>query len=928
MEEEKPKLEEDLTSKPDENVHKKEVKNDDEIRIRQDKVVNFFKKKANWIYYILLAFLVYIAVYIRTLNLSKLKDVTTGTWTLGPDLDPFLFLRWAKYIAVNGSLMALDTFRYSPIGYNTANETRFLSYLIVWFKDILSFFSSETSVTYAAIIFPVAMFILTAIAFFFFARKVFYKESGNFRNIAALIATALFVLIPSLLPRTIAGIPEKESAGFFFLFLALYFFLEAFTSEKIKRGIIYGLLAGFSTALMGLVWGGVIFIFFTIGAATLIAFILGKVGKKELIFYLSWLIGAFAIMIPSSVRFTIKNLISSTSTSFAIGIFILMLVSMFLSKNKKIKEIGEKLKIPAEIVSLIASLIIILILVIVSIGPSLITHQIGDIKSSLISPQTTRWGMTVAENKQPYFDEWRGSFGPILFNIPLFFWMFFVGSIILFNKLISHLTKKEKLILTSSYILFLVCIIFSRYSPNSTLNGINNLSILVYFAGWIIFAASFFYVYHLNHKEGRRDKLKDFNFAYILYFILFVIGIIGARGAIRLIMLLGAVAPVAIAFFVVKISDNFLKEKDDSKKFFLGILAIVLILASAYTAWTYYQEDVGTASFFAPGPYQWQWQKSMQWVRDNTPQEAVFGHWWDYGYWVQSLGERATILDGSNSIVYWNHLMGRYVLTGSNQTTAAEFLYAHKGTHLLIDSTDIGKYTAYSVIGADENYDRFSWIPTMIIDEKQTKETQNETLYIYTGGTSLDGDILVNDSDGKEILLPKGAAGIGAILVGKGINGEVLQPEALFVYNGKQYSSGLRYAYFNKELYDFKTGLDAGVFIFPRLDQLSDGRVNLVGNGALMYLSPRTIHSQVAELYLFNQDSKYFKLVNSQDSYVVESLKSQGMTGVEDFLWYQGLQGPIRIWEITYPTDIKMREEFLERDYPDERLFLAKPGAY
>jgi len=36
------------------------------------------------------------------------------------------------------------------------------------------------------------------------------------KNIIALIATAFFVVIPSLLPRTIAGIPEKESAAFFF----------------------------------------------------------------------------------------------------------------------------------------------------------------------------------------------------------------------------------------------------------------------------------------------------------------------------------------------------------------------------------------------------------------------------------------------------------------------------------------------------------------------------------------------------------------------------------------------------------------------------------------------------------------------------------------------------------------------------------------
>ena len=161
-------------------------------------------------------------------------------------------------------------------------------------------------------------------------------------------------------------------------------------------------------------------------------------------------------------------------------------------------------------------------------------------------------------------------------------------------------------------------------------------------------------------------------------------------------------------------------------KFLFGVFAILIILASLFTLWTYYQQDKYTAENFAPGPYNWQWQKAMGWVRENIDKDAVFAHWWDYGYWLQSIGERATILDGGNAIGYWNHLMGRYVLTGDNEKDALEFLYAHNGTHLLIDSTEIGKYTAFSSIGADENYDRFSWISTFLMDEKQTLETKRK----------------------------------------------------------------------------------------------------------------------------------------------------------------------------------------------------------
>src|SRR4030043_247147 len=85
------------------------------IEERKRKIVKFVKGKNKGIYYVILSFIVLLSVYIRTRNISKLKDIATGTWTLGPDLDPFLFLRWAEYIVEHGSLMVNDTMRYVPL---------------------------------------------------------------------------------------------------------------------------------------------------------------------------------------------------------------------------------------------------------------------------------------------------------------------------------------------------------------------------------------------------------------------------------------------------------------------------------------------------------------------------------------------------------------------------------------------------------------------------------------------------------------------------------------------------------------------------------------------------------------------------------------------------------------------------------------------
>ena len=894
---------------------------------RKEKVVKFLKEKKDWAVYLVLSFIVLVSFYIRTRNINKLKDITTNTWTLGPDLDPFLFLRWAQDIVAQGSLPLWDYMRYVPFGYNTSGEMKLLSYMIAWFYHFLSFFSKDVTVTYAAIIFPAVMFVLTGIAFFLFARKIFHNEDKKIANIIALIATAFFVLIPSLLPRTIAGIPEKESAAFFFMFMAFYLFLEAFTSKNFKKGLMFGVAAGISTGLMALIWGGFIFIFFTIGPPVLISFIIGKVNWKEFFIYASWILISLVVMIPFSTRYNIQNLIMSLSTGSAIGILGIIGIGLIIAKYKLLENLRRKTKLPREVFSLILSGFILLILVLVAFGPMFIINTLHGIFDSLIQPMTTRFGLTVAENKQPFFiNDWKGSFGPVFMNIPLYFWLFFSGSIVLFYNLVKKLKFKERWILTISYLIFLTCLIFSRYSANSVLNGTSGLSLLVYFSGWLFFVGSFIYVYYILYKKREIDILKELEFSYLLYFLALTLGVIGARAGIRLIMVLGAISPVAVAFLIVKSSQKYFKEKDETIKFFMGIITIIILIASLFTLWTYYESDKSQAANMAPGSYQWQWQKAMQWVRENTSENAVFAHWWDYGYWLQSIGERATILDGGNTIVYWNHLMGRYVLTGADEMKALEFLYTHNGTHLLIDSTEIGKYTAYSSIGADENYDRFSWISNFFMDDTRTQETANETVYLYTGGTLLDEDIIW-EIDGKEMLFPKKNAGIGAIILKQNKDKDILQPLAIFVYNGQQYNIPLRYVYYNDQEFDFGTGLESGIFLFPKLDVLPDGQPKINQIGALFFLSERTVHSEMARLYLYNEKSDYFKLAHSEDSLVIESLRNQGLD-FKDFVYYQGFHGPIKIWEIHYPENIKSNPDYLLRDFPIKEILMATSGEY
>jgi len=41
------------------------------------------------------------------------------------------------------------------------------------------------------------------------------------------------------------------------------------------------------------------------------------------------------------------------------------------------------------------------------------------------------------------------------------------------------------------------------------------------------------------------------------------------------------------------------------------------------------------------------WTVSMQWLKENTPEDAVIAAWWDYGYWISTLAERKTLADNA-----------------------------------------------------------------------------------------------------------------------------------------------------------------------------------------------------------------------------------------------------------------------------------------
>ena len=329
-----------------------EYKEEKIIEERKRKVKDFLLNKKFLIILIGLIILLILAWYTRTLNIPNLKDITTEDYTLGPDLDPYLFLRYAEYIEKNGNLMKIDYMRNVPLGFDTSVESKFLVYMIVYFHKIFSIFSGKEMV-YSAVMFPVFMFLLTIIAFYLFIDKVF--ENKKYGKIIALISAAFLIVAPSLVARTVAGIPEKESAAFFFMFLGFYFFLSSWKSESLKKGIIFSVLAGISTGLLGLIWGGVSFAFIVTAFAVFLEFILGKVSKRRILFYSLWFLISFLFLgLFFSSRYPFISMIDApNATGLSLAVLLLIFTDLLIFKTK-IKEFipdNIKKKIPEKIIS-------------------------------------------------------------------------------------------------------------------------------------------------------------------------------------------------------------------------------------------------------------------------------------------------------------------------------------------------------------------------------------------------------------------------------------------------------------------------------------------------------------------------------------------------------------------------------------------------
>jgi asparagine N-glycosylation enzyme membrane subunit Stt3 len=825
-----------------------------------------------------------------------------------------------------------------------------ISIVYVWamLNYVFKVFNPEFSFDYLNVIHTTMVFAVTCLFFYLIIGRMFSKMT-------ALIGTTILAFMPPFLFRTMGGVADHDAAGMMFFMIVLYFYIVGWQSKKVIHNIMFGSLAGLTTLVGFFAWpGGGNFLFLIFGTTIVVEVVLNLFKKSDFFVYVLWFVTYFGasltlgtIAIGTMLR-SFTTLIATLAFVLAIVYYVVFLQTKF-NLRKKLKI--NKINLPDGIVSLVIVFLMGVVGLSILEGPGFLIAKAEQMYINLVRPWgISRWHLTVAEQNQPYITDWFGQFGKN------FVYLFMFGSVLLFYETIRKIKQSLKKLkipgvsvysLTIFYAMFIFAFTFSRYSRGSRFNGTSQQAIVFYIGSLIVFGLGLGILYLLIYykdKEIFNEIVAGLNKKYILMFIWFVVMIIGARGAIRLLFTFAPVTAIMVAFFFTRMIETLSTVKQKYVKVF-GIALLVLMLISPVAIGSYfnngalkivkpvvtigglidskgivvnYYNNVNSQAKYTGTPYSQQWQRAMQWVRDSTPLDAVFGHWWDYGYWVQTGGERATVTDGGNNVGLWNYYMGRHALIGQNQTEALEFLYAHNVSHFLIISDEIGKYTAFSSIGGGINYERYSWINTYVQDPKQTQETRSGTTYLYAGGQVLDEDFTYNG-----VTFPGRAAGIGAVRLkiekeeitqgNQTRTAEKLgQPEIILVYNGQQQAVPLNCVFINNQVFKFEGEGYNGCFrVMPTIG--GNGQLqNPIGAGLLV--SERGFRAIWTQLYLFNQKNPDY------DTSAYKVAYSDETTGMPLAVFNGRLIGPLKIFEITYPEDIEYKPEYNLRTYKQANL--------
>jgi dolichyl-diphosphooligosaccharide--protein glycosyltransferase len=210
--------------------------------------------------------------------------------------------------------------------------------------------------------------------------------------------------------------------------------------------------------------------------------------------------------------------------------------------------------------------------------------------------------------------------------------------------------------------------------------------------------SNFFANYHILiilAPVGAYYALKRLKYKDLFMVLLALVAVYGAGTYIRLMIVVAPAISILGGFALTSLLSNVsfvVKQQPDKKSRAsllgkgYGILIIaIVIVAMAPLAYNLSSADRPTMIVSASSGYATEipdWMETLAWMRDNLPQNAIIGCWWDYGYWINVMANKSVIADNSTTNGTQIKLIAQAFL--NNETYALDVFKAMKVDYVVV----------------------------------------------------------------------------------------------------------------------------------------------------------------------------------------------------------------------------------------------------
>ncbi len=432
-------------------------------------------------------------------------------------------------------------------------------------------------------------------------------------RLGGLVSSTLFALLPGSIVRTKVGFVEKTGFASPFLTAFYLFLFLAVKSGDYRRRIVYAVLAGIFGGSVAFLWGGYHLVALSLAMAILLDPLFEKPNIERLRTYMIAVV-SYAIVTVASPKVGLSYFFTGIGAAITIAV-VIYLAEVYV----------DKLPIIGGLIEITPRFQAWLIIVILLAGGLAVYSQAVGVNARLLATVGIRHISPLVESVQ---ENQPASLRMIMMNYGVALILAVVGVLILVAEIVQG-RRDARTMLPKAIVYFMT---FFMFYANLQLSYFTQAA--SYYATLAAgFATADIVRGAIAPSTGKKSRRHEAGDPLRILAAGFIVAIVGISAAYY-----GRTSLAEMKYSAPQILTSG-----------LGALSVA---------------DPNTGERHIVVPLNKAWLNALEWIRNNTSQDALIVSWWDYGYWITVNTGRKTIADGST----YNETQIRFlarVLTGT-----------------------------------------------------------------------------------------------------------------------------------------------------------------------------------------------------------------------------------------------------------------------